>query len=135
MEAGILEADGDGFVTRAPGLVRAGADLVANGLPGDAVMDIGVAIWNAADDLARRMVDAFVDGVWRPFEEAGMPQDEWPRILGILDRSRDAVLAGVMSAFGGAIRQAIEAALERLGQPLELAGTQTQKELSASDDA
>jgi DNA-binding transcriptional MerR regulator len=124
VEAGIVEADGDAFITRTPGLVRAGAQLVADGMPVDVVMEAGAAIMNATDDLARLMVDAAVSLIWEPFKAAGMPAEDWPRILRALENGRDSALTGVMSALGGALRRATEAAIAEIGEPLELARNQ-----------
>lgn len=118
LEVGILEIDGDGFVTRAPGLLRAGAQLVADGVPTDVVTDIGVAVWDTSRQLAQRFVDAFVHWVWEPFAAADMPSDQWPRIIAALETERGLVTTAVSSALGDAMRQATEAAIAQRGDLL-----------------
>jgi DNA-binding transcriptional MerR regulator len=118
LEVGMLERDGDGFVTRTPGLLRAGAQLVADGVPVDVVTEIGIAVWDTSRQLAQRFVDAFVRWVWEPFAAADMPSDQWPRIIAALETERGLVTTAVSSALGDAMRQATEAAIAQRGDLL-----------------
>jgi len=120
LEIGMVETDGDAFVTRTPGLLRAGAQLVADGMPLGPVIGVGEAIWERTDELAHVMVDAFVSYVWEPFKQAGMPEERWPEIFEALEHSRQSALMGVMSALGGAMQRATEEKIAELGEPLEL---------------
>ena len=115
LKAGMLEIDGDGFVTQTPGLLRAGAQLVADGVPVDVVTDIGIAVWETSRQLAERFVDAFVRWVWEPFADADMPPDQWPRIIAALETERGLVTTAVSSALGDAMRQATETAIAQRG--------------------
>jgi DNA-binding transcriptional MerR regulator len=118
LEVGMLEIDGDGFVTRTPGLLRAGAQLVADGVPVDVVTDIGIAVWETSRQQAQRFVDAFVRWVWEPFAAADMPSDQWPRIIAALETERGLVTTAVSSALGDAMRQATETAIAQRGDLL-----------------
>jgi DNA-binding transcriptional MerR regulator len=117
IEAGTVEIEGDHFVSRAPGLIRSGARLVADGIPLEVVSDIGQAIWEATTSLSAEFVDAFARWIWEPFNEAGMPDEEWPRIFDALEAERRSAIAAVTSALNEAMRQAVEAKLAELGPP------------------
>jgi len=129
--AGLLERDAEGFVARAPGLLRGGAELVSSGLPVHVVLETGLAIWEAANVLAERMVDDFVAAVWEPFVDAGTPAD-WSQVLKVLEGSQRSVLMALSSAFEAAIRKAIDARLAATGDPLDLVRDGTQRRRGAS---
>lgn len=132
LQVGMIQRDGDGFVTRSPGLLQAGAQLVADGMPIGDALEIGVAIWGSTDQLARWMVQSFVRFIWEPFRQSGMPEGDWPRILQALENSRNSAMTGVMSALGDALRRTTEETIAEMGEPLELARDRLQTRPSAS---
>ena len=50
--------------------------------------------------FTRAYVKLFIEHVWRPFERAGEPQAEWPRVRDALDRLRPLATESVSAAFG-----------------------------------
>lgn len=57
---GVLRPDGDEYVVIAPRLLRVGAELTAEGMPLDAVLDLATEL----HDRIRALADVFVDIVW-----------------------------------------------------------------------
>lgn len=103
---GVLVPDGDGFVARNPALLDAGAELVAHGVPIQAVLDAAAEIRAASDHLADSFVALFNDHVWRPFVDAGMPPEELPEITAFLSRDRAVAVAVVSAAVALAMQDA-----------------------------
>ena len=111
MELGIVVPAGDDrFTAPSPGLFEAGAQLVADGVPMDTVLDTAEAILAATDALAERFVALFRDHVWQPFVDAGMPAGELPRITEVLQHQRPLATEAVVSALADALQRHTEAA-------------------------
>lgn len=113
VELEILVPDVDGFVAPSPALVETGAQLVADGVPLAAVLDAAAAIRAATDRLAERFVALFTDHVWQPFVDAGMPDDQLPRITATLQRQRPLVSKAVMPALAQAMQRHTDEAAAR----------------------
>ena len=97
--SGLLRALGEGrYEIPSPTIWRAGEELLELGVPIETALDVLDRIRRHTEAIARTFVDLFWDEVWKPFDAAGRPDDEWPRVREALDRMRplaaDAVLAG-----------------------------------------
>jgi len=113
VELEILVPDTDGFVVPSPSLLESGAQLVADGVPLEAVLDAAAEIRAATDRLAERLVALFTDYVWQPFVDAGMPADDLPRITATLQRQRPLVAKAVMPALAQAMQRHTDEAAAR----------------------
>jgi DNA-binding transcriptional MerR regulator len=101
--------------TISPRLQRAGGALVELGVSPNAALDTADKLRRQADAAARTFVDLFVKEIWEPFEKAGRPEEDWPKVREALDRMRplasDAVLAMFQVAMGEATEKAGEQTL------------------------
>src|SRR3712207_8856542 len=52
-----------------------------------------------SSDLAREFVRLFVQDVWRPFKEAGMPQEQLPEVRRSLEKLRSLASDVVLTTF------------------------------------
>ena len=115
LELEVLVREGDDFIAPNPPLLDAGAELVAHGVPLDAVLDSAGEIRTVTDHLAAVFVALFNDHVWRPFVEAGMPPEKLPRITEFLARDRSVAAMVVAPALDLAMqRKKVEAAADPL---------------------
>jgi DNA-binding transcriptional MerR regulator len=104
-----------------PRLQRAGGALVELGVSPKAVLDVADKLRRQADAAARTFVDLFVKEIWEPFDRAGRPEEDWPKVREALDRMRplasDAVLAMFQIAMGEATEKAGERTLQEAAKP------------------
>ena len=119
---GILRELPDGKIEAiSPRLQRAGGALVELGVSPEAVLDTADKLRRQADSAARTFVDLFVKEIWEPFEKAGRPEEDWPKVRQALDRMRplasDAVLAMFQVAMGEATEKAGERTLRNAAKP------------------
>ena len=113
-ELGILRALPDGRIeVISPSLQQAAAELAELGIGGDAAMDAAQKLREHTDGAARAFVDLFIEQIWKPFDEAGRPEDEWPRIREALERMRPLASRSVLAVFQIAMGEAAERASER----------------------
>jgi hypothetical protein len=119
---GIMRELPDGKIEAlSPRLQRAGGSLVELGVSPEAALDTADKLRRQADSAARTFVDLFVKEIWEPFERAGRPDEEWPKVREALDRMRplasDAVLAMFQIAMGEATEKAGERTLRNAAKP------------------
>ncbi|MGH9165382.1 MAG: MerR family transcriptional regulator [Acidimicrobiales bacterium] len=110
IELEVVVPDGDGFIAPSPAFLDTGAQLVADGVPADVVLDSAAAIREATDALAQRFVGLFVDHVWQPFVDAGMPSEDLGRITGVLERQRPLATQAVVAALAQSMQRHTDAA-------------------------
>ena len=113
VELGLLRPLGRGrFEERSPRLTRIGAELVALGVPPRKALEAAAETRGHVQAIAKSFVKIYVDHIWAPFEAAGHPAEEWPDILGSLDRLRPLALDSVLALLRLALDEAATAAIE-----------------------
>lgn len=86
---GIMRSLGDGsYEVLSPRLMRAGAELADLGIPPEKALDIVDKIRRHSTSVARSFVDLFLETVWEPFDKAGRPEEDWPKVRDALERLR-----------------------------------------------
>lgn len=97
---GVLRELGDGtFEVPSPALLRAGEEVVSLGIPLDHALAVVEKVQRHAKGVAREFVRLFVQDVWRPFKEAGMPQEQLPEIRRSLEKLRSLASDVVLTTF------------------------------------
>jgi DNA-binding transcriptional MerR regulator len=114
---GLLRPLGDGrFEEMSPRLSRAGEELTALGVPAEVALDVVARVRRHADGVARTFVRLFLEQVWKPFDEAGRPEDRWPEVHEALERLRPLASDALVGVFQLAMNDAVEHAF---GEVLE----------------
>jgi DNA-binding transcriptional MerR regulator len=119
---GILRELPDGKIEAiSPRLQRAGGALVELGVSPNATLAVADKLRREADAAARTFVDLFVKEIWEPFEAAGRPEQDWPKVREALDRmlplASDALLAMFQITMGEATEKASERTLRDAAKP------------------
>jgi DNA-binding transcriptional MerR regulator len=113
-ELGMLRSLPDGRIeVISPRLHQAAVELAELGIGGEAAMAAAEQLRKHSDGAARTFVDLFVKEIWEPFDKAGRPEQEWPRIREALDRMRPLASRSVLAVFQIAMDEAAEKASER----------------------
>jgi DNA-binding transcriptional MerR regulator len=98
-----------------PTVVRAGAAAVALGLDAKTV----ITMFPLLSTNLREIADAFVSGVaseiFKPFVDAGMPEEDWPRILQSIESLLPVASQATLSIFRSQLSEAID---REIGQQL-----------------
>lgn len=111
---GILRALPDGRVEAiSPRIVRAAAELAELGVSTEGAVAAAEKLRRHADGAARAFVALFVNEIWEPFDEAGRPERDWPRMSEALERMRPLAAGAVLATFQIAMGDAIEKESER----------------------
>ena len=121
-ELGILRELPDGKIEAiSPRLHRAGVALIELGVSPEAGMATADKLRRNAEGAAWAYVDLFVKEIWEPFDKAGRPEKDWPKVREALDRMRplasDALLAMFQITMAEATETAAERTLHEAGKP------------------
>jgi DNA-binding transcriptional MerR regulator len=99
-------------------LDRAGRELARLGIAPETALAVLEEMRRHAEGVARTFVDLFVEEVWEPFDSAGRPAADWPKVREALERLRplasEALLAVFQTTMSAATEEATEQALQRL---------------------
>jgi hypothetical protein len=96
-----------------PRLQRAGIELAALGIPAEKSLEIGEKVRRQARGVARVFVEVFVENVWKPFNRAGRPEEEWPKVREALERLRPLASEALLAIFQQVMSEAVEEAAGR----------------------
>ncbi len=119
---GILRELPDGKIEAiSPRLQQAGAEMVELGISPEAGLALARKLHSHAEGAALAYVDLFTKEIWEPFDRAGRPEEDWPKVREALDRLRplasDALLAMFQLTMGEATEKAAERTLQREAEP------------------
>jgi DNA-binding transcriptional MerR regulator len=108
---GLLRSLGQGsYEVPSPTLARAGEAVLALGVSPEKVLSVAEQIRRRSDAIAKAFVELFLEGVWKPFVDAGRPEDQWPRVREALERLRPLASEAVLVSFQRAMTEAVEEA-------------------------
>jgi DNA-binding transcriptional MerR regulator len=111
---GIMRQLGDGRVEiLSPRLQRAGIELASLGVPPEAALEVAARVRTHARGIARVFVELFMEGVWKPFNRAGRPEEEWPQVREALERLRPLASEAVLAIFQQVMSEEVEEATAR----------------------
>ena len=117
---GMMRHLGEGrYEILSPRLQRAGVELAALGIPAEKSLEIGEKVRRQARGVARVFVEVFLENVWKPFNRAGRPEEDWPKVREALERLRPLASEALLAIFQQVMSEAVE----------EAAGREIQQEL------
>jgi len=111
---GMMRPLGDGRIEiLSPRLQRAGVELAALGVPPEAALRVAAKVRTHARGIARVFVELFLESVWKPFNRAGRPEEEWPKVREALERLRPLASEAVLAIFQQVMSEEVEQATAR----------------------
>ena len=111
---GLMRPFGDGRMeVISPRLNRAGAELARLGIPPEKALEVAAKMRRQAQSVARTFVELFLDAVWKPFDEAGRPEEQWPHVVETLERLRPLASEALLSTFQLVMTEVTEEAFGR----------------------
>ena len=111
---GLLRRIGDGKVeVLSPRLMKAGAQLAELGVGVEVALELAGKMRRSAEAVADAYVELFLKTVWQPFDKAGRPDEDWPKVREALERLRPLASEALLAIFQIAMTEATEKALGR----------------------
>jgi DNA-binding transcriptional MerR regulator len=96
-----------------PRLQRAGAALIELGVSPQAAVETAETLRSHSEGVARTFVELFVREIWEPFDKAGRPEEDWPKVREALDRMRPLASDALLAMFQITMGESTEKAGER----------------------
>lgn len=94
-------------------LARADRELAELGIDADVAQATFEKMRRHSEAVAHTFADLFVKEVWEPFDRAGRPEEDWPKVREALDRLRPLASDALLAVFKITMSEATEAATER----------------------
>lgn len=111
---GVIRPLGEGgYELVSPRLTEAGAELRALGIAPEAALEVVAKLRRLTDSAARTFIDLYLEAVWKPFDRAGRPDEQWPEVYGAMERLRPLAADAVLAVFQIAMGEAVEKAFGR----------------------
>jgi DNA-binding transcriptional MerR regulator len=99
-----------------PALLQAAEDVLGMGIPLPAALEVIEKLSRNSQAAARNFVNLFVEELWKPFDQAGRPDEGWAEITGAIERLRPLAVDAINATFRLALTAEIEKAF---GEVLE----------------
>ena len=117
LKTGVLVDLGGGrYEAPSPSLLRAAEEVIRSGVSLSAALGVVEQVRRHSEAVARSFVQLFLNEVWKPFEDAGHPEGQWPEVLGAIERLRPIASEALLAVFQGTMTREVDGAL---GKELE----------------
>ena len=112
----LVDLGDERYEAPSPALVRAAEEVMAMGIELPAALAAIEKLNRNAQSSARTFVDLFVENVWKPFDDAGRPEEGWEEIIAAIGRLRPLAFDALNATFRLTLTTEIEKAF---GEVLE----------------
>jgi DNA-binding transcriptional MerR regulator len=127
LETGLAQPDGDDVVVGNPRFFDIGLELLAEGFPPRAMVEVAAQITRTMDGLAKLCVSFVNEHVWRDFVDAGMPAADAERVAGVIQRMRPRAQAAADAALAEAMEKHSDEVFTRTAEQLASKGRRRSK--------
>ena len=113
IDAGLVRADKDGegedeIVATNPPFLAVGLEIVADGIPPQAMIETALEIRAAAERIAEVCVGMVDEHIWQRFVAAGMPSEQRDEIAAVIGRFRSRAEAAAVAALAQAMQDKVD---------------------------
>ncbi len=116
---GILVPVGnDLYEVPSPSLLATAEEVVQRGIPLEHALKIFDELDRHAREVSRKFVKLFLDDVWKPFSDAGMPDERWSEVAESIDQLRPLAAQAVLTVFRRTLSEEVEAAYASITKQL-----------------
>ena len=105
LETGLARSTATTSSSPTPAFFDVGLELLGEGFPPRAMVEVAAEIARAMDDVAQLCVSFVNEHVWRDFFDAGMPTADAERVAGVIQRMRPRAQAAADAALAEAMEK------------------------------
>ena len=103
----------DSYEIPSPTLLRVGPELEGLGVSLATRLAVLERVQKHTEGVAAAFINVFMDHIWTPFNDAGRPDEEWPRVHEALQRLRPIATEVLMAQFGQSMGKGVDDAFGR----------------------
>ncbi|HEY8466469.1 MAG TPA: MerR family transcriptional regulator [Solirubrobacterales bacterium] len=110
-------ADDERFEAPSPSLIATAREVMGHGVPLLAALEVVERVQKRCGAVAQEFVELFLKWVWRPFEEAGHPEERWEQVVESIERLRPIASDVLVAIFKQTMTEYVDRAFgEELGR-------------------
>jgi DNA-binding transcriptional MerR regulator len=109
---------GDLYEAPSPSLLAAAEEAQRLGIELDHTVGAIAEVERHSTAVARRFVKLFMDDVWKPFAQAGMPEERWPEIAEAMERTRPLAASVLVAVFRQTMSREVDATFAEIARKL-----------------
>ena len=110
IKLGVLVPMGEGhFEVPSPALLSAAEEVVKRGVSLSHALDMIESVERHARAVARQFIKLFMDDVWKPFADAGMPEARWGELTDSIEHVRPLAGTALLAVFRRTMDEEVEA--------------------------
>jgi DNA-binding transcriptional MerR regulator len=106
----VISIGENSFEVPSPTLLGAGERLVGLGVPLEAALDTMDKLRRHTERIAETFVGMFLEFIWKPFDDTGRPESDWPQVQAALDQLRPLASETLTASFQPTMTKAVEVA-------------------------
>ncbi len=106
----LVPLGGDRYEVPVPSLLDVAEEVTANGVALDAALVAIAKVRERSESIARAFVGLYLEQVWKPFAEAGYPEERWPEVMESIENLRPIALRAMQPLFELAMTREVDAA-------------------------
>ena len=114
----LVPLGGGRYEAPSPALLAAAEEVMSRGVSLATALHVMEHVQRQSESVARNFVKLFLEKVWKPFEDAGRPEERWPEVLESLERLRPLASETLLAVFAQTMTREVEGAF---GKELERA--------------
>jgi DNA-binding transcriptional MerR regulator len=109
----LIQLDEDRYEAPVPSLLDAAEEVVARGVPLAHTLALDVKVREHCRAVAREFVELFLDDLWKPFADAGYPEERWSEVTESIERLRPLSARVLLAAYQLTMSHEVEDAFGR----------------------
>ena len=116
---GILVPLGDGNIeVTSPALLAAAEEVVRRGVSLGHALDMIESVTRHSRAVSREFINLFMDDVWKPFADAGMPEERWDELGQSIQHVRPLAAQALLAVFRRTMDEEIEETFDEMARRL-----------------
>jgi DNA-binding transcriptional MerR regulator len=106
---------GDGrFEAPSPALLEAAEEVIRRGIPLQAALNAIEKVKRSCESASRAFVNLFLYELWKPFDEAGQPEERWEEVTETIERLRPIASEAMLAVFRQTMTTEVEDAFGKV---------------------
>ncbi|CAN5627135.1 hypothetical protein BH10ACT11_BH10ACT11_19390 [soil metagenome] len=93
-----------------PSLIEIAEEVLARGIELEAALDVIEVVQRSSRYVSEAFVQLFLEGIWKPFEAGGRPDEHWPEVIESIERLRPIASRALVSVFEITMSKQVERA-------------------------
>jgi DNA-binding transcriptional MerR regulator len=114
----LVPLGGDLYEVPSPSLLGAAESVVARGISLPNAIELVEALQRQSRSVSEKFVKLFLDDVWKPFVDAGMPDAQWAEVAESMDELRPLAAQALLTVFRRTLSDEVEATFAEITKRL-----------------